>query len=157
MDLSLNKVNRDCVYSFNKQLHNQLTDSCQSGLLFHHFYALPKHIDPSLNDKELLTLLDEDTLFSYGLVHFYGGRKPWTAMHDHTLSFSAHVAEARKLWLAKHQALSSLIDAKHSYPLTPLGIERYTTARVLYDYVSRLKVITKKLIHDDMLTHIWYL
>jgi hypothetical protein len=84
-------------------------------------------------DNELLIILDDDTLRSLGFVHFYGEWKPWAAAHHgDTSSFPAHIAVARDLWLKDFNHLSSLSNAKHSNPLTQIGIDQYRRALVLY-------------------------
>eukprot|EP00956_Cyclotella_meneghiniana_P009335 scaffold12924_cov40-Cyclotella_meneghiniana.AAC.1 len=61
----------------------------EQGLLFHYFYAMQRDITPSTDDRELLTLLGDDTLLSLGFVHFYGNRKPWVQKVDDSV-FPTH-------------------------------------------------------------------
>ncbi len=106
-----------------------------SGLLFHHFYALPKSINPSLEDSELLVLLDDETLQSFGFLHFYGELKPWAKDHN-VSSLPKHVTSARSKWLQEFELLSIVANPSHVSPLTPVGLKRYRRALALYTSVS---------------------
>ncbi|KAL3782062.1 hypothetical protein HJC23_006290 [Cyclotella cryptica] len=108
----------------------------EQGLLFHHFYALPKSLNPSAKDSELLTLLDDDTLLSLGFVHFYGDRKPWAGNKETSL-LPSYVLTTRDLWLKGLQDLESSSwteapNVQHALPLTQTGYEQYRRALVLY-------------------------
>jgi hypothetical protein len=107
----------------------------EQGVLFHYFYALPKSVNPSVQDSDLLTLLDDESLVSHGFVHFYGSRKPWAKNVDDS-SFPTHINVARKQWLANSERVSAVSAADHLSPLTEFGIRQYERALVTYTYVS---------------------
>jgi hypothetical protein len=101
-------------------------------LLFHLFYALPKSLDSSQNDSDLLTLLDDETLWGFGFLHFYGDMKPWA--DGDTEKLPSRVKIARDCWLKRFEAAAK--DRKtyleHESPLTSKGIEQYRRAQTLY-------------------------
>eukprot|EP00956_Cyclotella_meneghiniana_P012049 scaffold17102_cov82-Cyclotella_meneghiniana.AAC.1 len=113
----------------------------EQGLLFHYFYAMQKDITPSADDRELLTLLGDDTLLSLGFVHFYGNRKPWVQKVDDSV-FPTHVAIARKSWLNAFQDLNEIPDTDHLSPLTAFGVSQYRRAQVLYTYEPSASPVT---------------
>eukprot|EP00804_Cyclotella_cryptica_P013053 CCRYP_002359-RA/>CCRYP_002359-RA protein AED:0.09 eAED:0.14 QI:151/0.85/0.75/1/0.85/0.75/8/502/1448 len=107
----------------------------EQGLLYHQFFAFPKSVDPSAEDSELLTLLDDETLHSLGFVHFYGDSKPWVKNIDDS-SLPTHVALAKSRWLKEFKDLSSVPAPGHTSPLTRIGIKQYQRALALYSPTS---------------------
>jgi len=101
-------------------------------LLYHYFYALPKSNNPTANDYELLTLYDDEALQSFGIVHFYGDRKPWGRRKE---GLPKYVQSAQARWHEIYNKLQSNPKStlpNVSSPLTKLGTARYLEARVLY-------------------------
>lgn len=107
-----------------------------AGLLFHFFYALPKSENPLANDFELLKLVSDKELQEFGVVHFYGSRKPWSIVRT---SLPVRMSSARKRWLHVYSSLDT-IDVQNNLrdyvmPLTKIGSDQYSNARVLSGYI----------------------
>ena len=109
----------------------------EQGLLFHYFYALPKSLDTSADDKDLLTIMDDDMLRSFGIYHFYGKQKPWISQQG---GVPPHKQTAQTRWTMIYDTLDTTpVDAllstlaPSSTPLTGLGLQRARMNRVLYE------------------------
>jgi len=112
--------------------HMEISLLAVSGLLYHYFYALPKRANP--NTVDLLRLVDDQELNSYGLVHFYGDRKPWG---DKNKELPEFVKSAQAHWHQVHRSLKSFSNnslPKFSSPLTEVGVAEYKKRRILYGY-----------------------
>ncbi|KAL3779513.1 hypothetical protein HJC23_011149 [Cyclotella cryptica] len=110
--------------------------SLEQGLLFHFFYASPKSVTPFANDFELLRLVSDQELQKFGLVHFYGSRKPWSKVRAR---LPARMSSARERWLQLYDSLSTTqaqgSQRDYVMPLTKVGSEQYSKARVLSGYI----------------------
>ncbi|KAL3800022.1 hypothetical protein ACHAWO_004700 [Cyclotella atomus] len=110
--------------------------SLEQGLLFHTFYAYPKSQNTSLKDSDLLQLIGDEELHQLGVYHFYGDRKPWSKVRTR---LPARLKSAQQDWLATYASLEVTVargQDEHEYiaPLTEVGSELYSQARVLYGY-----------------------
>jgi hypothetical protein len=107
-----------------------------AGLLFHFFYALPKSENPLANDFELLQLVSDEELQEFGVVHFYGSRKPWSKVRTR---LPVRMSSAQKRWFEVYSSLATteVQDNLRDYvvPLTKIGSEQYSNARVLSGYI----------------------
>ena len=105
-------------------------------MLFHYFYALPKWSDNKSADDDLLKLVNDEEVHQLGLYHFYGDRKPWSNVRAE-LPVPGKVAQER--WLAMYKTLDTIqVPDLYEYvaPLTKVGSEQYSEARVLNGYLS---------------------
>lgn len=126
----------------------------EQGLLFHYFYSVPKSNDAEYDNAELLVLLNDETLLSFGIVHFYGpNRKPWASRK---VALPPHIKLAQERWLSVYESLLSkdqlpsralihLDDMPSEMPsqmpsqmpsftaLTEEGIQHYTEMGLFYD------------------------
>ena len=97
---------------------------------------MPKHTDPSANrnPSDLLMLIDDEKLHSFGLVHFYGYRKPWAVPDEDFPSF------AYPRWHQVHDTISKgkLESPKFKSHLTEAGVAHYIDARILYSSTSSI-------------------
>jgi hypothetical protein len=122
--------------------------SLEQGVLFHTFYAYPRSQSTfsSVKDSNLLKLLGDEELHQLGVYHFYGSRKPWAKVRAR---LPAHLKSARQHWLATYSSLDVNVakgQAGHEYiaPLTDVGSELYSQARVLYGYITPTAAPTPK-------------
>jgi len=93
---------------------------------------LPKSINASETDEELLKILGDDDLNSLGVVHLYGDRKPWSKEFD---LMPSHVRLAQGRWIKIYEELKSFRpDSLLGYksPLTNEGVRRYLRKKIKY-------------------------
>jgi hypothetical protein len=119
-----------------KNLSSHTSVHHYAGLLFHFFYALPKSENPLANDFELLQLVSDEELQEFGVVHFYGSRKPWSKVRTR---LPVRMRSAQKRWFEVYSSLATteVQDSLRDYvvPLTKIGSEQYSNARVLSGYI----------------------
>ena len=92
--------------------------------------------NPAPRNPDLLLVGDEE-LHKLGLYHFYGNRKPWSKVGTRV---SGNMKSVQEQWLKMHKSLNAhnaqdhVHMNEHVVPLTQVGAEQYSQARVLYGY-----------------------